>query len=93
MLDISRDPEILNKAVRISKLPEKFRTAQESDILTSLLCHFDIFQKKASVEQLPEVLRIASLNVKFKKVQAGQFLYHKGKITLFLLYIKSYVFY
>jgi len=82
MLDISRDPEILNKAVRISKLPEKFRTQQEADILAGLLSQFDIFQKKVSKEQLPEVLRLASLNVKFKKVQAGQFLYHKGNSSL-----------
>ena len=78
MLDSARDLEVLNKAVRISKVPEKFRNAGEIEVLSGLISQFDIFQKKVSQEQLPEVLRAAASNVKYMKVPMGQFLYHKG---------------
>ena len=78
MLESTRDLETLNKAIRISRLPDKFRTAQELGILSNILSQFDIFQTKVAPEQLPDVLRAAALNVKFVKVPMGQFLYHKG---------------
>jgi len=87
MFDSSRDLEILNKAIRISKLPDKFRTAQELGILSSVLSKFDLFQTKVAQEQLPDVLRAAALNVKFVKVPMGQFLYHKGTYQSFILII------
>lgn len=78
MLEASKDLETLNKAIKVCKLPEKFRTAEEVNILSRILSQFDIFPNKVSSDQLPQVLRAAAMNIKFMKVPMGQFLYHKG---------------
>lgn len=69
----------INKAIKISKMPSTVRTTDEIDFFVNQLSKFSFFENKVPDEHLGDVLRNATIYIRYTKVKAGTFLSHIGQ--------------